>query len=87
MRLSRATQALEKAGLNSIPQQINLGELDAVAANTEFHYARAEALWTKAQTAFPELSRLSEMQRHNLVREFQDFGKTAHSRCEEINCC
>ena len=75
VRLSRATQALEKAGLNSIPQQINLGELDAVAANTEFHYARAEALWTKAQTAFPELSRLSEMQRHNLVREFQDLEK------------
>lgn len=80
-RLSRAMLALDEGGLKTVIEQINLGELDASGASTEFHYARAEALWGHAKTAFPKLDRLSEIPRHQLVSEFQGFEK---QRIEDV---
>jgi len=80
-RLSRAMLALEAQGLKTIIQQINIGELDADGASVEFHYARAEALWSQAKMAFPDLDRLSELPRHRLVSEFQQFEK---QRIEDV---
>lgn len=80
-RLSRAMIALDESGLKKIIEQVNLGELNANGANTEFHYARAEALWAKAKTVFPDLNKSLELPRRRLVSEFQELEK---QRIEDV---
>lgn len=70
---SIARQDLEDAGLGSIIERIESGELQAQNAIDELHYVRAEALWKRAKTSLPELSGLQDAPRHEWVKEFKDL--------------
>ena len=69
--LQRAAAAVCDLGLGSLVDRIDAGELDGQSAQNELVYARAEALWTLARKAAPELDRISETDRHRIVTEFQ----------------
>lgn len=69
--LQRAARAVCEIGLAFLVDRIDAGELDAGSAQAELSYARAEALWTLARKAAPQLDRISETDRHQIVAEFQ----------------
>ena len=70
--LARATHDITDAGAGDIVDAIADGRLEPNAAADEFTYACAEARWNAARLARPELSRLAGLDRHELVRLFQD---------------
>lgn len=70
--LGRATAQLVEVGAGHILDAIADGRIESEHAVDEFVYACAEARWNSARSAQPELGRLAGLDRHELVRMFQD---------------
>lgn len=71
--LGRARRAMSEAGAGEIIARVEQGELAASAACPEFLYACAEARWTAARKARPELDQLAYLDRHSLVTLFRSL--------------
>jgi hypothetical protein len=74
--LARAMQAMDAAGAGEIVDAVADDRVAPAAAADEFRYACAEARWNAARTARPELVQLAGLDRHELVRLFQDKERT-----------
>lgn len=70
--LARTTQQMIDAGAGDIVDAIADGRIEPDSAQIEFSYACAEARWNAARIAKPALSQLAAIDRHALVRLFQD---------------
>ncbi|MEO8243570.1 MAG: DUF3320 domain-containing protein [bacterium] len=70
--LARATAQTIAAGAGDIVDAVADGRVEPGAAVDEFIYACAEARWNAVRALRPELSQLAELDRHELVRLFQD---------------
>lgn len=71
LRTSRAK--LEGGGLQGIVSALQSGTLPAQRAVNEFYYSRAEAIWKRACKEAPALQRLTDIDRHDLVRKYQEL--------------
>ena len=69
--LARATAQTVEAGAGDIVDAIADGRVAPEKAVDEFTYACAEARWNAARQAQPEFGRLAGVDRHELVRMFQ----------------
>ncbi|WP_374393417.1 DUF3320 domain-containing protein [Tabrizicola sp.] len=70
--LARATAQMVEAGAGDVVDAVGDGRVDPDKAVDEFTYACAEARWNAARAARPELGRLAGLDRHELVRLFQE---------------
>lgn len=70
--LARATAQTVNAGAGQIIDAIADGRIDPANAPDEFTYACAEARWNTARDDQPELKGLAGLDRHELVRMFQE---------------
>jgi hypothetical protein len=73
--LARSSAAAGAAGAGRIVRAVSDNRLDPARAEQEFAYACAEARWTAARTARPDLNRLPQLDRHDLVTLFRDLEK------------
>lgn len=73
--LARSIGAAVAAGAGSIVDAVSEGRVEPERAEQEFAYAFAEARWTAARTARPELNTLPQLDRHDLVTLFRDLEK------------
>lgn len=73
--LARAIGAAVKAGAGNVVDGIADGRVEPPRASQEFAYACAEARWTAARDARPELNTLPQLNRHDLVSLFRDQEK------------
>lgn len=73
--LVRFTAAVDTAGAGSVADAVFDGRVDPAQAEQEFAYACAEARWTAARAARPELNQLPQLDRHDLVTLFRDLEK------------
>lgn len=71
VQLENITEAIRRQGLDALITAIDAGALAPAAAADEFNYACAEARWQLAQERVPELSTLSHLERHGLVKAFR----------------
>ncbi|NKD44991.1 DUF4011 domain-containing protein [Haematospirillum jordaniae] len=62
-------------GSGAIVDAVYEGRLEPSQARIEFSYACAEARWDDARNKLPELNKLSQRDRHDLVRLFCQFDK------------
>lgn len=69
--LARAGSQMLEVGATDIVQAIENGRVAPEHAVDEFAYACAEARWNAARRAEPELARIADMDRHELVQMFQ----------------
>jgi len=70
--LARATAQTVESGAGGVIDAVADGRAEPAAALDEFIYACAEARWNAARIAKPELERLAGLDRHDLVRMFQE---------------
>lgn len=70
--LARTTARTVEAGAGPVVEAIADGRVAPEKALDEFSYACAEARWNAARQAQPELGRLAGLDRHELVRMFQE---------------
>lgn len=70
--LARSKAQTVEAGAGRVLDAVADGRVDPAAAVDEFTYACAEARWIAAREALPELGRLAGLDRHELVRMFQE---------------
>ena len=82
VQLGYCIQALENEALGELVEAVSKGEIDAVAAEDEFTYACAEAVWRYARSKRPNLNELINMNRHELV---EDFQKCERDRFEAVS--
>lgn len=73
--LARAIRAAVAAGAGDVVSAVDDGRVEPERAGTEFAYACAEARWTAARNALPDLNQLPQLDRHDLVRLFRDLEK------------
>ncbi|WP_237058562.1 DUF3320 domain-containing protein [Loktanella sp. M215] len=73
--LAGAIGAAVAAGAGRIVDAVSDGRVDPARAAEEFAYACAEARWTAARLARPDLDRLPQLARHDLVSLFRDLEK------------
>lgn len=73
--LARSIGEAVAAGAGSIVDAVSDGQVDPARAEQEFAYACAEARWTTARTARPDLNLLPQLDRHDLVTLFRDLEK------------
>lgn len=71
--LARAVQWLARHSAAPLAEAVEAGRVDPARAEQDFDYACAEARWTAARTARPDLNRLQDRDRHDLVRLFRDL--------------
>ena len=74
--LARATAQTVEAGAGDVIDAVADGRVQPEKAVHEFTYGCAEARWNAARQAEPELGRLSGLDRHELVRMFQQKERT-----------
>ena len=82
VQLGYCIQALEKESLGELVEAVSKGEIDAQGAEDEFTYACAEAGWRYARSKRPNLNELLNMNRHELV---EDFQKCERDRFEAVS--
>ena len=70
--LARATAQTVEAGAGDVVDAVADGRVAPEKAVDEFTYACAEARWNAARKSEPEIGRLAGLDRHELVRMFQD---------------
>ncbi len=68
--LQAAIRDTKSAGASAIVGKLLSGQLLAEAAVKEFRYACAEARWSAARRAYPNLDRLRDLDRRTLAAEF-----------------
>lgn len=73
--LTRSISEAKSAGAGIIVDAVLEGRVEPSSAEQEFAYACAEARWTAARTARPELNLLPHLDRHDLVTLFRDLEK------------
>lgn len=69
--LARATAQMVEAGAGHVIEAVDDGRVEPDNAVDEFIYACAEARWNAARAERPEIGRLAGLDRHELVRMFQ----------------
>jgi len=74
-RLQQSRAKLLAAQFDDLVAALGSGNLQSERAVTEFRYARAEAIWKRARRMSPELELLDGIDRHELVRQFQDLDR------------
>jgi len=74
-RLQQSRAKLLAAQFDDLVAALGSGNLRSERAVTEFRYARAEAIWKRARRMSPELELLDDIDRHELVRQFQDLDR------------
>lgn len=82
--LARSTEQVVQAGAGDVVDAVAEGRVAAAAAVDEFIYACAEARWTAARQALPELARLSALDRHALVARFQGLERDRFSAAQTL---
>ena len=70
--LARATAQTVENGAGGVIDAVADGRVEPAAAGNEFTYACAEARWNAARAMLPELGQLAGLDRHELVRLFQE---------------
>jgi hypothetical protein len=75
VNLVRSIAQAEENGAGAVIDAIGDLSLDPSVASQEFAYACAEARWNAARTKRPELNRLANLDRHDLVKLFRDLEK------------
>ncbi len=73
--LAQSIGAAVAAGAGSIVDAASEDRVDPARAEQEFAYACAEARWTAARAARPDLNLLPQLGRHDLVTLFRDLEK------------
>jgi DNA polymerase III delta prime subunit len=73
--LARAIATAVTAGAEGVVDAVADGRVPPARAAQEFAYACAEARWTAARRARPELNELPQLNRHDLVSLFADLEK------------
>jgi hypothetical protein len=73
--LARAMLATREARAGGIVDAVVGGRLAPAQAESEFAYACALARWAAARKARPELNRLIDLDRHELVKVFRELEK------------
>jgi hypothetical protein len=73
--LQRAIEGVGAAGAGDVVDAVADGRVDPARAGAEFAYACAEARWSAARAARPDLNLLPQLDRHDLVRLFRDLEK------------
>lgn len=73
--LARSIDTAVEAGAGSIVDAVSDGRVDPVRAEQEFAYACAEARWTAARAARPDLNLMPQLDRHDLVALFRDLER------------
>ncbi len=74
-RMQQSRAKLLSAQLDDLVVALGSSGLPASRAVTEFHYARAEAIWKRARRSTPELEQIDSVNRHELVRQFQGLDR------------
>jgi very-short-patch-repair endonuclease len=72
---------LQAAKLDAALPALESGRISGRAAQTEFLYSRAEAVWKKALTENPRLAELRNIDRHELVGSFQTLEASRRLDC------
>ncbi|HBS33432.1 MAG TPA: DUF3320 domain-containing protein [Parvularcula sp.] len=74
-RLQQSRAKLLEVQLGDLVAALGSGSLQSERAVTEFRYARAEAIWKGARRCSPELELIDGLDRHELVRQFQELDR------------
>lgn len=82
--LARATMQTVEAGAGDIVDAIADGRVQPAKAVDEFTYACAEARWNAARATRPELGQLAGLDRHELVRMFQQKERARLSDAQAL---
>lgn len=73
--LMRAIETAKAAGAGAVLDAVADGRVEPNRACDEFAYACAEARWTAARSARPDLNLLPQLDRHDLVSLFRELEK------------
>lgn len=73
--LQRAIETAKAAGAGPVVERVLKGELSSDQSISEYLYACAESRWTEARRKHPEIERLRDMDRHELVAEFGELER------------
>ena len=80
-RIETLARQLSEAGLQALLDRLDAETLKPADAAVEFAYACAEARWDRVLRSEPELSKLADLDRHQLVAAFSELGQR---RVEEV---
>lgn len=81
VNLQRLRNQLQTGTLETLLPALGSGKISGAAAETEFLYARAEAIWKKALIDNPALNDLRNVDRHEVVDSFQKLEKDRRRDC------
>jgi Protein of unknown function (DUF4011)/REase_MTES_1575/Protein of unknown function (DUF3320)/AAA domain len=81
VNLQRLRAKLQVAKLDALLPELGSGRISGNAAETEFLYARAETVWKKALVDNPALVELRNIDRHEVVRDFQKLEVDRRRDC------
>ncbi|MGR3481982.1 DUF3320 domain-containing protein [Salipiger marinus] len=73
--LAQAIRRVVAAEAGDVVDAVSSGQVEPSRAAQEFIYACAEARWTAARAARPDLNSLPQLDRHDLVSLFRDLEK------------
>lgn len=73
--LARSIGTVVAAGAKAVVDAVSEGRVDPSRAGQEFAYACAEARWSAARAARPDLNLLPQLDRHDLVTLFRTLEK------------
>lgn len=82
--LARSVAQMLEAGASEIVDAVEDGRVEPENAVDEFTYACAEARWNAARRAEPELARLAALDRHELVRMFQQKERSRLNEAQSL---
>ena len=83
VNLQRLRARFQDAKLDAFLPDLGSGRISGNAAATEFLYARAETVWKKALADNPALVELRNIDRHEVVRDFQKLEVDRRRDCVE----
>lgn len=81
VNLQRLRNGLLAANLHAVLPTLESGRVSGPEAETEFLFARAEAVWKTALAANPALADLRNVDRHETVRGFQELEIQRRQDC------
>jgi hypothetical protein len=81
VNLLRLRTNLQAANLDAALPALESGRISGQAAQTEFLYSRAEAIWKKALAENPRIAELRNVDRHEIVGTFQTLEVSRREDC------
>lgn len=81
VNLQHLRNGLEATSLRTTLPGLESGRVSGERAETEFLYARAEAIWKMALATTPALAELRNIDRHDAVHDFQKLEVERRSEC------